>query len=179
MSAKVRECESAKVGMRTGLRARLAWVAVAVVVAAGGCKRHEKEPSAAYVTQPELPRDTAERIRPGPMAQKAEAFKPRALPVANPYQGHRKAIQEGRRLYFWMNCKGCHGEGGGGIGPTLWDDQWIYGGRGIDIAESILYGRPNGMPAFAGHLPEDEVWKIVAYVQALEPRGGPYRAGVK
>ena len=90
-----------------------------------------------------------------------------------------KAIQDGRRLYQWMNCNGCHAEGGGSIGPPLWDDQWRYGGRGIDIARSIIHGRPDGMPAFEKHLPVDQVWRIVAYVQSMEPRGGPYWQGVK
>src|SRR3954470_6229544 len=28
-------------------------------------------------------------------------------------------VSEGKRLYHWMNCVGCHNEGGGGIGPAL------------------------------------------------------------
>ena len=154
--------------------------ALLCALALAACKRHEKAPRAWHITQSEDVRDTAERVHPGPgKVVSAEAFRSRGLSVDNPYEGDVKAIQEGRRLYNWMNCKGCHGEGGGGIGPTLWDDQWRYGGRGVDIAESILHGRPDGMPAFAGHIPEDQVWRIVAYVQSLEPRGGPYHAGVK
>ncbi|HEX8362858.1 MAG TPA: c-type cytochrome [Longimicrobium sp.] len=155
------------------------FLALLCAVTLAACKRHEKNPEAWHVTQSQDVRDTAQRVRPGPGKPGPEVFRDRALSVKNPYEGDAKAIQEGRRLYRWMNCKGCHGEGGGGIGPTLWDDQWRYGGRGVDIAESILYGRPDGMPAFAGHIPEDQVWRIVAYVQSLEPRGGPYHAGVK
>jgi cytochrome c oxidase cbb3-type subunit 3 len=177
-SARVRGCERAKAPMRPAL-ARAISVVVLSTLALGGCKRHAKKPFAAHVTQAEELRDTALRVRPGPGKPGPEAFRGRAMPIANPYEGDARAIQEGRRMYRWMNCKGCHGEGGGGIGPTLWDDQWRYGGRGIDIAQSILYGRPDGMPAFAGHIPEDQVWRIVAYVQSLEPRGGPYHAGVK
>jgi cytochrome c oxidase cbb3-type subunit 3 len=134
---------------------------------------------AEHVTILEEQRDTARRLQPGPGKPGAEAFRQRALPVDNPYAGDVKAIQEGRRLYQWMNCNGCHAQGGGSIGPPLWDDQWRYGGRGIDIAESVLYGRPDGMPAFAGHLPVDQVWRVVAYVESMEPRGGPYHVGVK
>ncbi|HEX2191355.1 MAG TPA: c-type cytochrome [Longimicrobiaceae bacterium] len=154
-------------------------LALAAGVVLAGCKRHDRFADARHVTQAEDPRDQAPRVQPGPAPPEPEAFRARALPVRNPYEGDAKAIQEGRRLYRWMNCNGCHAEGGGSIGPPLWDDQWRYGGRGIDIAESILHGRPDGMPRFAGHLPEDQVWKIVAYVQSLEPRGGPYHAGVK
>jgi cytochrome c oxidase cbb3-type subunit III len=119
------------------------------------------------------------RLAIGPEGPEPAALRQREQPIDNRYEGNRDAIGEGRRLYRWMNCVGCHGEGGGSIGPALWDDQWIYGGRGIDIFQSIFYGRPNGMPPYGGHLPPDDIWKIVAYVQQLEPRGGLYNAGVK
>jgi cytochrome c oxidase cbb3-type subunit 3 len=35
------------------------------------------------------------------------------------------------------------------------------------VAASILQGRPNGMPAFAGRIPEDQVWQLVAYVRSM------------
>jgi cytochrome c oxidase cbb3-type subunit III len=118
------------------------------------------------------------RLQAGPPGDLRE-LRQRQEPVDNPYEGNRAAIGEGRRLYLWMNCVECHGQGGGGIGPALWDDQWIYGGRGIDIFQSIFFGRPNGMPAYGTHLPADEIWKIVTYVQTLEPRGRLYNEGVR
>lgn len=157
---------------------RVPALALALALVAAGCERH-REPGAAHVSQADVPTERAERIRPGPAPADARAFLPRPLPIQNPYGGDLRSIQEGRRLYRWMNCVGCHADGGGSIGPTLWDDEWRYGGRGIDIAESILYGRPNGMPAFAGHLPEDQVWKVVAYVESMEPHSGPYHFGRK
>lgn len=91
---------------------------------------------------------------------------------ANPYQGDRSAIREGRRLYGWYNCSGCHApKGGGGMGPPLSDAAWIYGDDATSIYQSIMQGRPNGMPAWAGSIPADEIWKIVTYVQSLP--GGP------
>jgi cytochrome c oxidase cbb3-type subunit 3 len=150
-----------------------------LAVTLSACKR-VKEPKTYHITQAaSLPMDTFARLRPGPDTAERHQMRGRALPINNPLEGDYKAVQEGRRLYNWMNCKGCHGEGGGGIGPTLWDDQWKYGGRAIDIAESILYGRPDGMPAFAGQIPDENLWRIVAYVQSLEPRGGPYNSGKK
>jgi cytochrome c oxidase cbb3-type subunit III len=137
------------------------------------------DPWAEYVTHQEDYRDAVPRLIPGPAPGDPSAYRPRPMPIHNPYEGDRTAIRDGRRLYRWMNCDGCHAEGGGSIGPALWDEQWRYGGRGIDIAESILFGRPDGMPAYAGHLPEEFVWRIVAYVQSMEPRGGPYNFGVK
>lgn len=156
----------------------LALLLLPALLAAPGCERH-RFGDAGHVTVGDEWRDAAPRIRPGPPEQRVAATPPQGLPLENPYAGNLRAIQEGRRLYRWMNCDGCHAEGGGSIGPALWDDQWRYGGRGIDLAESILDGRPDGMPAFRDHLPVQEVWKLVAYVQSLEPRGGYYRAGVK
>lgn len=88
------------------------------------------------------------------------------------YEGNVYATDDGRRLYSWYNCSGCHGEGGGSIGPPLWDADWTYGGSPEDIAESIIQGRPEGMPAFGGRIPADHVWKLVAYLRQLDPEGG-------
>jgi cytochrome c oxidase cbb3-type subunit 3 len=53
------------------------------------------------------------------------------------------------------------------MGPPLMDDQWIYGSEPAQIFATIVEGRPNGMPAFAGKIPEKEVWELVAYVRSL------------
>lgn len=88
--------------------------------------------------------------------------------IRNPFEGDKEAIDEGRRLYAWMNCLGCHGElGGGGIGPPLADADWIYGGSPAVIYESIMQGRPNGMPTYRDHLTPESAWRIAAYVTSL------------
>jgi cytochrome c oxidase cbb3-type subunit 3 len=77
-------------------------------------------------------------------------------------------MSEGKRLFSQMNCTGCHANGGGGaIGPALTDDKWIYGSEPDHIFATIVEGRPNGMPAFHGKLPDYEVWQIAAYVRSL------------
>lgn len=89
-------------------------------------------------------------------------------PVRNPFAGNSFALQDGKRLYGWFNCAGCHGaEGGGAIGPPLADREWIYGGDAQHIYLSIVQGRPQGMPSFRGRLSDDDLWKLVAYVQSL------------
>jgi cytochrome c oxidase cbb3-type subunit III len=86
----------------------------------------------------------------------------------NPYDGDSNALTQGRRLFTDMNCAGCHGaNGGGGIGPPLADSDWIYGGQLENIVQSIMQGRPEGMPAFSPRLPEDEAWKIANYVVSM------------
>jgi len=88
--------------------------------------------------------------------------------LRNPYEGNSAAVAQGRKLFQSMNCNGCHApQGGGGMGPPLSDDQWIYGSEPAQIFLTIMQGRPNGMPSFSRALPEDEVWKLVAYVRTL------------
>jgi cytochrome c oxidase cbb3-type subunit 3 len=76
-------------------------------------------------------------------------------------------LAQGKQLYKWYNCNGCHAEGGGDKGPALMDDAWIYGARPSDVFTSIVQGRPNGMPGFGQHIPEYQVWQLVAYVRSM------------
>jgi cytochrome c oxidase cbb3-type subunit III len=87
---------------------------------------------------------------------------------ANPYEGDQVAMVEGRRLFIWFNCYGCHGgHGGGGMGPSLRDPKWIYGGAPAEIFSSIAEGRAKGMPAWGTKIPEDEIWKLVTYINSM------------
>jgi cytochrome c oxidase cbb3-type subunit 3 len=85
----------------------------------------------------------------------------------SPFQKNAAGVSEGKRLFAAYNCSGCHANGGGGIGPALMDDQWIYGYEARNIYETILEGRPNGMPSFRNRIPDYQVWQLVAYVQAM------------
>lgn len=102
-----------------------------------------------------------------------QAQKP--VQVANPYEGNSEAIAQGRALFHSMNCAGCHAaQGGGGMGPPLSDNDWLYGGEPGQIYLTITQGRPNGMPSFANALPPDSIWKLVAYVRTLsKPASAP------
>jgi cytochrome c oxidase cbb3-type subunit 3 len=85
----------------------------------------------------------------------------------SPYDGNAYAINQGKQLYEWFNCSGCHAQGGGSIGPPLMDDKWIYGGAAENIFATIVEGRPNGMPSFRGKIPTQQVWQLVAYVRSM------------
>lgn len=74
---------------------------------------------------------------------------------------------EGKRLYVQYNCSGCHFNGGGGIGPPLMDEKWIYGDKPENIYSTIIEGRPNGMPSFRQKIPDSQVQQLVAYVRSL------------
>ena len=53
------------------------------------------------------------------------------------------------------------------MGATLSDAGWRYGHEPAAIYATIVEGRPNGMPAFGGRIPDDQVWQLVAYVRSL------------
>jgi cytochrome c oxidase cbb3-type subunit III len=91
----------------------------------------------------------------------------RTDPQKGPFDQNAWAVSEGRRLYVWFNCAGCHAQGGGAIGPPLLDGAWVYGGEPDQIFSSITGGRPNGMPAFANRIPDTQIWQIVSYVRSL------------
>ena len=88
-------------------------------------------------------------------------------PVKNEYEENAYAMSEGKRLFEYMNCTGCHAHGGGGMGPPLMDAKWIYGGQPEQIFATVVEGRPNGMPSFRGKLPDYQVWQLAAYVRSM------------
>jgi len=87
--------------------------------------------------------------------------------VSNPYQGTAYGISEGKRLFSWYNCTGCHANGGGGMGPPLIKEEWLYGREPSNLFDTIIKGRPNGMPTWGGKIPEYQVWQLVAYIRSL------------
>lgn len=98
-------------------------------------------------------------LQPGPAIMAAS--------VDNEYEENAFAVSQGHRLFVWYNCNGCHANGGGGMGPALMDDEWVYGSSSGQIYRTILEGRPNGMPSWAGRIPDSQMWQIVAYVRSL------------
>lgn len=101
-------------------------------------------------------------IEPGPGGQVGDKQAPQ-----NPFADDPQAIVAGETLYNSFGCVGCHAGGGGGMGPPLIDDQWIYGSSPAQIRATILEGRPGGMPSFNGMLANEDVWRLVSYVRAL------------
>jgi cytochrome c oxidase cbb3-type subunit 3 len=88
-------------------------------------------------------------------------------PQAAAYYDNAAAVNEGKRLFSQYNCSGCHSSGGGGMGPSLMDSEWIYGGRLEQIHQTLVEGRPNGMPSWGGKIPDKQLWEISAYVRSL------------
>jgi cytochrome c oxidase cbb3-type subunit 3 len=141
---------------------RAALLAGALCALAGGCEREARP----LVALPE----TA-TVRPVPTAN-APLLRPSAENLSATIENNAYSLAEGKRLFGWYNCTGCHAQGGGDKGPALMDDVWIYGSEPAAIYTTIVDGRPNGMPAFGARIPEREVWEIVGYVRAMAGLGG-------
>lgn len=92
---------------------------------------------------------------------------PLPRPDQSPFQKNAYGTAEGKRLFDQYNCSGCHAHGGGGMGPPLMDDKWVYGSEPANIFESIVEGRPNGMPAWRNKIPDQQVWELVAFIQSM------------
>jgi cytochrome c oxidase cbb3-type subunit 3 len=92
---------------------------------------------------------------------------PAGSPPGDHYQRDAYDVAQGKRLFDWMNCSGCHSHGGGGIGPALMDDKWIYGGKIQQIYRTIHDGRSNGMPAWKNRMTEQQIWQVAAYVRSM------------
>ena len=137
-------------------RAVMAAAALLVLTACERERRGTPEPSEAQRSLPVR----VSSLQPGPKL-------PAATALENKYEGNAQAISEGQRLFEQYNCAGCHFHGGGGIGPALMDDEWTYGSSPANIYTSIAEGRPNGMPSWGGHIPDYQIWELVAYVRSL------------
>jgi cytochrome c oxidase cbb3-type subunit III len=135
------------------------WVVLLCITASvAGCKRESRRfreaPPASMASDVVLT-----DLHPGGGSPPARAIAP--------YEQNAYALNEGKRLYSAYNCSGCHANGGGGMGPALMDDQWIYGDEADQIYRTIVEGRPNGMPTFRGKIPDYQVWQLAAYVRSM------------
>ncbi|KAF0095296.1 MAG: glucose sorbosone dehydrogenase [Puniceicoccaceae bacterium 5H] len=68
---------------------------------------------------------------------------------------------------YQQYCATCHGDDlQGGMGTSLVDDEWAYGGTDADIARVIREGLPlKGMPAFGEQLDDEQVRAMVIYIR--------------
>ena len=87
----------------------------------------------------------------------------------NPFAGDPEAAKEGRRLFQSYGCPGCHGlMGGGGMGKPILDDTWIFGSDDETLYKLIKGQVPQqSMPVSFAGIPDEHVWKLLAYVRSL------------
>jgi cytochrome c oxidase cbb3-type subunit 3 len=84
-----------------------------------------------------------------------------------PYESSSFNLSEGKRLYEWFNCKGCHADGGGLSGPAFIDGWWHYGPDMVSIVATLREGRPRGMPSYRDKLTDEQMWQLAGYIQTL------------
>ena len=87
--------------------------------------------------------------------------------LGQPYENNAYNLSEGKRLYSWFGCEGCHARGEGGIGPAFLDGWWLYGPELVSIFASIRDGRPHGMPAFRDQMTTEQIWQLAGYVRTI------------
>jgi len=73
------------------------------------------------------------------------------------------------RNLFAHNCSTCHGSDARGARgfPNLTDGDWIWGGGGEAIQQTIMQGRTGVMPPWGAALGEQGVEEVIAYVRML------------
>jgi cytochrome c oxidase cbb3-type subunit III len=116
------------------------------------------------------------KVQRGPMVAKLAAAS--LQEIASDPQLLEFARAQGRPA-FGENCAPCHGAGGGGAKgyPNLNDNDWVWGGKLDDIAETIRHGVRSGdpktrmgppMPDFGrdGRLKRAEIETVADYVRS-------------
>lgn len=146
--------------MRSNVQAGIVFTAFAAVAMLGSCSRENR-----ILRQPPPANQTINSVQVSGLNPGANSIP--TPPPSNMYQESAYSVSEGQKLYEQYNCVGCHAHGGGGIGPALMDNSWIYGSEAGNIFTTIMQGRPNGMPSFRNRIPEYQAWEIAAYVRSM------------
>jgi len=106
------------------------------------------------------------------------ANRPSGIPVTNPIAPSADSIARGRDVYL-ANCANCHGQGGGGDGPTAVGLLPPPGAIGPVVSSStdgqLAYLIAQGvsataMPPFATTLSETDRWELVNYLRSRWPQ---------
>ena len=141
---------------RLALRASLLTFTALVLAS---CRREDRNYREIAPGSSALPAARMPTVEPGPRTSD---------PSVGAFQNNRWAISQGYMLFIQFNCAGCHSPGGGGgMGPPLTDDEWIYGSEPENVFATIVEGRPNGMPSFRGKISNAQIWQLVAFVRSM------------
>ena len=148
----------------------LATLLAACATSGGPAPEEPGTPAAADATtaaaaEPAAPTETPAAADVAPAAAEPEAA---SSPVAA-YLEDPAAITAGRRM-FRAVCTGyCHSTTPGVTkdAPNLFDCSWDHGNTDADLYRVINQGVPDTeMLPFEGKIPEDTIWKVIAYVRS-------------
>jgi mono/diheme cytochrome c family protein len=105
--------------------------------------------------------------------------------LKNPHTNDADAIKVGRGFFLSYSCNGCHGgTGGGGIGPPINNEVWVYGSDDDTLFRLITLGSDElqkqgyfrkGMESVVAPMPPvgqlvdsaDNLWKIIAFIRSI------------
>ena len=94
-------------------------------------------------------------------------------PSVNPYRGDAAAIVEGQQVFLQI-CAACHKPDASGlVGPSLVDPYWKYGHTDAELFQTVMEGRPAGMPGWGAQLGSEKVWRALAYLETLPKSDAP------
>jgi cytochrome c oxidase cbb3-type subunit III len=133
-----------------------------MALAVAGCEREERS-----FDGPPVNREPSAQVALSPLAPGGSSPSQARDDQAKKYENNAYHLSQGKSFFKQFNCNGCHSNGGGGSGPALMDDKWIYGGEIENIVATIRDGRPNGMPSFRDKIPDNQIWEIAAYVRSM------------
>jgi hypothetical protein len=157
-----------------------------------------KPSGAAEQTPPAKPEGQGTEAKPGSAAAPAAgggnpqqtAEKAEKGSLKNPNSDPKAVAEEGHKTFMAAGCNGCHGgTGGGGMGPPLTNQVWVYGSDddtlfrlvalGSDGLKAQGYSR-KGSENVVGPMPpqgtivksDDDLWKIIAWIRTINPSSG-------
>lgn len=88
-------------------------------------------------------------------------------PATNPFDGNPDAIQAGMGL-FRSRCADCHGMDARGVRAPDLTQVWASGRTDAGLFRTVRRGvAGTEMPAIGVRAPDDEVWKILAYLRTI------------
>jgi putative heme-binding domain-containing protein len=95
------------------------------------------------------------------------------IPANNPLAGDAEAIQIGMGI-FRSRCADCHGMDARGVrGPDL-TQVWASGRTDPGLFRTLRRGVPGTeMPSVGPRTPDDEIWKILAYLKTIAAPTAP------
>ena len=98
---------------------------------------------------------------------------------------------EGRKVFLKYRCASCHSANAEARGPVLENlfrsPVVLNDGRVVEADENylresivapsakVVAGYENIMPTFQGQVSEEEIFKLIAYIQSLKPGETPQR----
>jgi len=139
------------------MRKSLALIAAAVLVAAGAAVAVSRaEPPAAAPAAP----PPAVQTPPRPAASPDDVPRGKAL-----FTGTCAAY-----CHRTAQAEGAPAAASGGDAPNLFGCDWRHGGSDEQIFHTISAGVPGTrMVPFGGAIPDDDIWRIVAYLKSASP----------